>query len=249
MRIVSLCPSLTELVCELGGSSDLVGRTRFCVHPSELAGRVPALGGTKDPDVPRVVALAPDLVLMNSEENRRADHDALVGAGLACAAYLPKRPEDVPGMVRDVAGRIDRGPAGEALARGLEERAAGVRSRAVGAGRSFATLVWRRPWMAVGGDTYVHALVALTGARNVLADSHERYPTVDAAELGRRRPDVVLLPSEPFPFAERHLDELCAATGLERERFLLADGSLLTWHGSRTLAGLAYVEELLAPRT
>jgi ABC-type Fe3+-hydroxamate transport system substrate-binding protein len=102
--------------------------------------------------------------------------------------------------------------------------------------------------MAVNGDTFVHALLAQAGGVNVLADLPTRYPEVTAAQLAAADPDVVLLSSEPFPFTDAHADELAAESGLPRERFRLVDGELLSWHGSRTPAGVDYAAEVLAPR-
>jgi ABC-type Fe3+-hydroxamate transport system substrate-binding protein len=252
MRVVSLCPSLTELVFALGRGSTLVGRSKFCIHPAPEVADVPALGGTKNPHVARVVALRPDLVLLNEEENRREDAEALAAAGVPLHVSFPKDALQTAAMVRDLGRVLDAVPAAEAMASDLERRAAAVRARAAarlarGAPPArFAYLIWRRPWMAVGGDTFVSAMLAGAGGVNALADRAARYPEVTAAELAAATPDRVLLSSEPFPFAERHADELAEATGLPRARFVLVDGELLSWHGARTAEGVEYAERLLA---
>jgi len=109
----------------------------------------------------------------------------------------------------------------------------------------WAYLIWRRPWMAVSGDTFVHALLAQAGGANVFADAAARYPEITPAELAAADPDVVLLSSEPFPFTDAHADALAEETGLPRARFRLADGELLSWHGSRTPAGVDYAANVL----
>jgi iron complex transport system substrate-binding protein len=113
----------------------------------------------------------------------------------------------------------------------------------------WAYLIWRRPWMAAGGDTFVSALLEQAGGENVFArhpaDRPERYPTVTEAELAAADPSLVLLATEPFPFAERHVQELAEATNLSRERFRIVDGELLSWHGSRTVAGVDYAAAVL----
>lgn len=251
MRIVSLCPSLTELVYDLGRGDALVGRTKFCHHPADRVAAVETLGGTKNPKVDRIVALAPDLVLLNEEENRREDAEALAAAGIPLHVSFPRDAAGTAAMVRDIGAALDARAPAEAIAADIEARSARVRAAAearAAAGAPpvrWAYLIWRRPWMAVNGDTFVHALLAQAGGANVFADRAARYPEITAAELAAADPDVVLLSSEPFPFADKHADELAAETGLPRARFRLADGELLSWHGSRTPAGVDYAAEIM----
>lgn len=246
MRIVSLCPSLTELVFDLGRGADLVGRTRFCVHPEGAVDAIERVGGTKNPKLARIIELAPDLILLNEEENRREDADALAAAGLACHVSFPRDALETAIMVRSIGAALDRVEAAERIASEIERRSAEVRARA--AGRSpvtFAYLIWREPWMAVNGDTFIHALLAQAGGRNVFAERADRYPTISPGELALADPAIVMLSTEPFPFQPKHIDELSALSGLARERFCIVDGELLSWHGSRTVLGVPYAAELL----
>lgn len=243
MRVVSLCPSLTETVFRLGSGALLVGRTKFCVEPHGAVEAVERVGGTKNPKLDRIVALRPDLVLMNEEENRREDAEALRASQVPVLSTFA---QDVPGAIDSVLaiGRaIGVEAAAQALVAELRQRAAAVAARA--AQRPpvrFAYLIWRKPWMAAGRETYIDGLLTLAGGVNVLAGG-ARYPEVDAATLGQAQ--LLLLSSEPFPFSERHQEELCAELGLPRQRTRLVDGQLLSWHGARTLEGLAYAEQLL----
>ena len=169
VRIVSLCPSLTELVFDLGRGVDLVGVTRWCVHPADGVADIEKVGGTKDPDVARIVALRPDLVLLNEEENRVEDARALSAAGLECHTSRPRTAEETAAMVRSIASEIDRRTAGERIAGDIERRAAEVRRRAASLPPvRFVYLIWRRPWMSVNADTFAHASAA-TPARPGLA--------------------------------------------------------------------------------
>jgi iron complex transport system substrate-binding protein len=247
MRIVSLCPSLTELVFDLGRGGELVGRTRFCVHPDGLVDAVERVGGTKNPKVARIVELAPDLVLLNEEENRREDAEALAAAGVRCHVSFPRDAASTAEMVRDVGRALGAVDAAERIAADVERRAARVQAAAAGrAPVRYAYLIWRGPWMVAAGDTFVSALLALPGGENVFAAHAERYPAVTAADLAAADPDLVLLSSEPFPFGAKHADELAALTGLPRARFRLVDGELLSWHGSRTPAGIDYAEAVIS---
>jgi len=246
VRIVSLCPSLTELVYDLERGDELVGITSYCIHPADRVGAVEKVGGTKDPDIARIVELAPDIVLLNEEENRVEDATALVDAGLTCHTSMPRTVDATAAMVRSIATALDASKPGEAIAADIEQR----RERIEHAARSlqpvrYAYLIWRKPWMAAGIDTYVHALLSTAGGINVFGEDAGRYPEVELSKFADMKPGIVLLSSEPFPFEAKHIQELAEATGLSPERFLLVDGELLSWHGSKTPAGLDYAEESL----
>jgi ABC-type Fe3+-hydroxamate transport system substrate-binding protein len=244
VRVVSLCPSLTETVFRLGRAETLVGRTKFCVQPAGAVEAVERVGGTKNPRIARIVALAPDLVLMNEEENRREDAEALRAAGVAIRSTFARDVPTAAESVRAIGAAIGAADAGERLAAAIEARAAEVAARAAARRRvRFAYLIWRAPWMLAGPGTYVDALLTLAGGAN-LATGATRYPEADAATLaGAER---LLLSSEPFPFAARHVDELAVATGLPAAHIVLVDGEALSWHGARTLEGLAYADALLS---
>lgn len=246
MRIVSLCPSLTELVFDLGRGADLVGVTKFCVHPADGVARIEKVGGTKNPKVDRIVALAPDLVLLNEEENRVEDAEALRADGLRCHVSFPRTVGETAGMVRSIGAAIGSPAEAERIADEIETSA--ERARTAARGRPpvrFACLIWRKPWMAAASDTFIDALLGLTGGVNVFEGRPERYPEVTAEELAAADPDAVLLTSEPFPFRAEHAEELAGATGLPRERFVFVDGEMLSWHGSRTPRGIDYAASVM----
>lgn len=246
MRIVSLCPSLTELVFDLGRGEELVGVTQFCVHPAEGVKGIEQVGGTKTPDVQRIVTLEPDVVLLNAEENRREDAEALVAAGVECHVSMPRDTRETAAMVRSIGARLVRGEAAEKIARDIEERTERVVRGSRGRERvTFAYLVWRKPWMSVNGDTFASALLTQAGGRNVFAAKSERYPEIPLDELKAAAPRVVFLCTEPFPFQRKHVEELAKATGFAPERFVVADGEYLSWHGSRTPDGIDYAAGLI----
>lgn len=247
LRLVSLCPSLTELLYDLGAGRDVVGRTKFCVHPRGWVEGIESVGGTKNPKIERILALAPDLVLMNEEENRREDADALRAAGIAVLSSMPRTVEETAEMVRTIADAVGRGDEGARIASDIHHRAAHVRRHsALQPAVSYAYLIWREPWMTVNGDTFVSAMLGLAGGRNVFATADSRYPEVSLEAIGAAAPDVVLLSSEPFPFRDKHVREVVEGTGIAEEAVVHADGELLSWHGSRTPAGIDYADALLA---
>ena len=227
-RIVSLVPSQTELLADLGLDRETVGLTRFCVHPEGWKARKAIVGGTKTVDVARVRALAPDLVIANREENVREQVEAI-------AAFAPVAVTDVAdvggalAMIRDVGALTARWPAADALA---AEIAAGfgALARAAPAPVRALYLIWRDPWMSVGGDTFVSDVMARAGWANACAD-RARYPALTAAEMAGLDPALVLLSSEPFPFRERHVAELRAVLPAADVR--LVDGEVFSWYGSR----------------
>jgi ABC-type Fe3+-hydroxamate transport system substrate-binding protein len=246
MRIVSLCPSLTELVFDLGLGDELVGRTKFCIHPADRVGAIEKVGGTKNPKIDRIIELAPDIVLLNEEENRREDADALHTAGIRCHTSLPRTALETADMVRSIASALNAVPNGERIARDIETRHERVTRAAVGRPSvRYAYLIWRDPWMTLNADTFVSALLGDAGGENVFAAQADRYPTIGPTDLRSADPDTVLLSTEPFPFKPSHADELAHLTGIARERFRIVDGELLSWHGSRTPAGIDYAEEVV----
>lgn len=250
MRLISLCPSLTELLFDLGAGDALVGRTRFCVHPAGQVEAVEKVGGTKNPRLGRIIELAPDLVLMNEEENRAEDAAALRSAGLRVHASMPRDAAETAAMVRSIGVALGRSREAEPIAADIERRADRVRRAAAQHPPvRYACLIWREPLMSVSDDTFIAGLLALAGGRNVFGASAERYPVITPEGLRETDPLVVLLPDEPFPFGEAHAAELAALTGLPRDRFRLVDGTLLSWHGSRTPRGIDYAEQVIRDGT
>lgn len=246
MRIVSLCPSLTELVFDLGRGDSLVGRTKFCVHPADRVEVVEKVGGTKNPKVERIIELAPDLVLMNEEENRLEDAEMLRAAGIACHTSMPRNALETAAMVRSIAAALGAEGEGERLAREIEEAREATRAAAADAEPvRYAYLIWRAPYMTVSDDTFVAGLLADAGGVNAFGSAGTRYPEITPEELRDADPDMVMLSSEPFPFAAKHAAELAELTGIPESRFELVDGELLSWHGSRTVHGMRYAGSVL----
>jgi ABC-type Fe3+-hydroxamate transport system substrate-binding protein len=246
MRIVSLCPSLTELVFDLGIGDSLVGVTKFCVHPADGVRDIEKVGGTKTPKVGRIAELGPDLVLLNEEENRVEDAEALQAAGLACHTSFPKTAIETAAMVRSIGEAVGRAEAAERIARSIEEAAR--RARAASAGMRpvrYAYLIWQEPFMSVSGDTFISDLLGLAGGENAFVARPKRYPVVEAEDLAAAGLDAVLLSTEPFPFQAKHIPEVSRATGLAPEVFHIVDGEMLSWHGSRTPAGIEYAAEVI----
>ena len=218
MRVVSLVPSVTETLLAWG--LEPVGVTRFCEQPG-----LRAVGGTKDPDIGAIVALAPDLVVVNDEENRREDAAALSAAGLTLHSMSPRALADVGPAVGALAEAVGRDAPDTALAQARPTRGSAI------------AFVWRRPWMTQRSDTYGASVLEHLGWTNPFAAADTRYPETDLDAVVALAPDLVVLPSEPYPFRSRHREEVAAA--LPAARVELVDGRDLFWWGTRTPAAVA----------
>jgi len=240
--IVSLVPSLTELLFALGAGDAVVGVTRYCTHPPAETARLPRLGGTKNPDLDAIVALRPGLVLMNAEENRREDFEALDARGLPIYVTEPKTVDDGIALNARLAEIVGRGAAGTALVQAQRDILAAVRTpERTGRPVRYFCPIWKRPWMGFNADTYAHDVLRCAGGMNVLADRPERYPTVDLAGLAPAVPDVVLLPDEPYVFTAADIPALAPlgnAPALACDRVHLVDGKALSWYGPRIADGV-----------
>jgi ABC-type Fe3+-hydroxamate transport system substrate-binding protein len=216
--VVSLVPSATETLRAWG--VEPLACTRFCEQPD-----LRHVGGTKDPDVAAIVELAPDLVVVNDEENRREDADALAAAGLALHACSPRSVAEVAPALAELATAVDVAPPARLLGGPVPSlRPLGV--------RAFVP-IWRRPWMSIAGDTFGSSVLEAIGVASACADAPVRYPEVDLADVAGREVDVVLAPSEPYSFRPAHLAELASVAPV-----VAVDGQDLFWWGSRTPAAL-----------
>jgi Periplasmic binding protein len=246
-RIVSLVPSITELLCDLGLSEQLVGRTGFCIHPWETVRTIPKVGGTKDVLMDRVRELEPTHVVVNVDENLKEDAETLAEFVPNVVVTHPLEPRDNLDLYRQMGREFDRGAEAEELC-GRFEEAYSRAEAAAGPERSVLYLIWRDPWMTVAPDTYIARTLALSNWRTQPSVLQEpvgdkgqgvRYPEVALADFGGV--DRVLLSSEPFHFKGRHVAEVEALVpGAEVS---LIDGEMTSWYGSRAIAGLDYLAE------
>jgi ABC-type Fe3+-hydroxamate transport system substrate-binding protein len=250
-RIVSLVPSVTETLFALGLGERVVGVTDWCIHPEDALARLPRVGGTKNPDVARVVSLSPDLVLANLEENREIDVRRLRERGLRVWVDYPRT---VAAAVAQIAWIADLGatPRSRREVLGpIEESLARARARS-GPVRSVFVAVWKRPWMTLSRDTYASDLLATAGLANVYADAADRYPRIDLAEVARRDPEWVLLPDEPYRFTAADVGELAAGALADTRaaragRIVVFDGTLAFWHGPRIALAIDRLLALAMP--
>ena len=244
-RIVSLVPSLTEALFAFGVGSRVVGRTRYCTQPPGAVGRVSKVGGTKRVDVGKVLGLEPDMVIAVREENTREDVERIEEAGVPVFVGAPESVEEAVEMLRELAVRVGA-PETEAVLGPIERVHGRLCEVRPGRTRRVFVPIWKRPYMSVGSDTYVHDVLKTCGGENVCGGS-TRYPIVDLQEIEDSKPEVLLLPDEPYPFSAEDLAEFHALDipAAREDRIHLVDGKLLTWYGPRMASSLVQLSALL----
>jgi ABC-type Fe3+-hydroxamate transport system substrate-binding protein len=245
-RIVSLVPSVTELICSLGGENRLVGITKYCTEPAPAVRRIVKVGGTKNPDCEQIAALHPDIVLVNTEENRREDFDRLVSLGIAVFVTFPSDVGGAAASIRRLGAILGFEGKAMRLADRIEEKLRQLEEPA--RRKRFFCPIWRNPWMSFNRDTFAHDLLFRAGGQNVCRDEESRYPTVELSTIAERSPEIVLLPDEPYRFCEKHRASLGALSDTPAWRagqVHFVDGKALSWYGPRTPAALDYFAALL----
>ncbi len=233
-----MVPSQTELLFDLGLRTEVVGITKFCVHPTEWFQTKPRVGGTKSIHINKVAALHPDLIIANKEENTKEQISALENIAPVWISDI-RTMRDALRMIACI-GEIT----------GTDSKARAIIAQLntdLGQLPSFhnmrtAYLIWKDPYMSVGRDTFIHDTMQMAGMHNVFGDE-ERYPLITIESLLLKQPELVLLSSEPYPFRQPHINELNAR--LPGARILLVDGEIFSWYGSRMLHLLPYLKGLV----
>jgi len=242
VRVVSLCPSITESLVALDAANALVGVTRYCIHPREALAGIPRMGGTKNPDLAAIRAAKPDLVFCNSEENREEDISVL-RRDFAVDVSHPRTVEEIPGLLRHFGTLTGKEREAEEISLKVEQALERVDSEAR---FRFVYLIWKDPWMTVGPRTYIADLLRHAGGVLSLEEKNGEgpdYPATDESAIVACAPDVLILPDEPYRFRERD-----AAFWRERlpasSRVVLVPGDDFCWHGVRTMRGIAAARRL-----
>lgn len=253
-RIVSLVPSVTETLFEFGAGNRVVGITDYCIEPRGSGETKTKIGGTKNPRVDQILALEPDLVIANVEENRKPDIAALEAHGVSVFAMFPRTVRGAIDELRNLA-RLICAKNADAVIGPIHAAFIRQQSRQLKRRPRVFCAIWRDPWMTVNRETFISDLIETCGGKNIFRDrvrlyplaadlgraparevgnGHDtRYPRVSLEEVALLKPEVILLPDEPYRFDERDADELRAVPGLGDASIHLVDGTLVTWHGVR----------------
>lgn len=252
-RIVSLVPSITELLCDLGLASRIVGRTGFCIHPQQAVASIPKVGGTKDVNIEKIRRLAPTHLVVNIDENEKPTVDTLSSFIPNVIVTHPVSPLDNPPLFRLMGGVFDCEHEAETLCTqfdaGLQRLQQqlqlnhALQQRGAVQPHRVLYCIWQDPWMTVSCDTYIARMLELIGWQHWISDSPARYPVFQWNEALLANIDEVILSSEPYRFTDQHVDALERQIG---KPVRLVDGEMLSWYGSRSIQGLAYLGGLAA---
>ena len=239
-RIVSLVPSQTELLFDLGLDEEVVGITKFCIHPIEKFAAKAKIGGTKKLLIEKIRDLKPDLIIGNKEENSKADIDLLQQEFPVWMSDIFNL-EDAVRTITDIATLVDRQPEAAYLNHLISAGFRDLQTLALEKriDKTVAYVIWKEPYMLAGRDTFIDDILQKIGLRNVVAQS--RYPQLDISQLIILNPQLVFLSSEPYPFKEKHIAEIQLA--LPHAKVMLVDGEMFSWYGSRLMKAVQYFFE------
>lgn len=237
-RIVSLVPSQTELLCDLGLDIEIVGITRFCIHPAHWRFQKTIVGGTKKFRFEVIDRLQPDLIIGNKEENDKESIEVLAERYPIWVSDIVTL-SDAYAMIRSVGDMTNRADKATQIIHSIEEAFRSLKKRPA---KKVLYLIWKNPWMGVGAKTFIHSMLETMGFQNVLLHK-PRYPELSNEEMIALAPEVILLSSEPYPFKEKHQEELQALFPMSK--IMLVDGEMFSWYGSRLIQAPAYFNRLV----
>jgi ABC-type Fe3+-hydroxamate transport system substrate-binding protein len=237
-RIISIVPSQTELLFDLGLNEQIVGVTKFCIHPAGKVKHIAKIGGTKQLNIPAIHNLQPDLIIANKEENEQSQVEELTKHYPVWISDIHNLPTalDMIAKVGEITGREERA---NEIVKDISQQFLSLQPAQPKIKVMY--LIWRKPYMAAGNNTFINSMLQLCGFENVLGA--KRYPELSNDELIAAKPDVVLLSSEPYPFGQKHIDEFKLM--LPDAKIELVDGELFSWYGSRLMQSPVYFNKLI----
>jgi ABC-type Fe3+-hydroxamate transport system substrate-binding protein len=247
-HIISLVPSQTELLYDLGLDKEVIGITKFCIHPKEWFQNKTRIGGTKTANIKKIKSLSPDLIIANKEENVKEQVEALSEVAPVYVSDITTL-QDALDMIEHVGKLVGKEKRASEIAKNIRIKfkfldafiSTNPQSKFLNQ-LNTAYLIWKDPYMAAGGDTFIHDMLTRCGFNNILSDK-QRYPVVSVSDLSSLNCQLLLLSSEPYPFKQKHINELQQQLG--GTKILLVDGEMFSWYGSRLLHSGAYFQTLL----
>ncbi len=249
-RIVSLIPSITEILFAIGAGDRVVGCTIYCTQPPEGVATKTRVGGEKNPKLELIRDLGADLVIANVEENVREHVETLRAWGIPVHVTYPRTVADGIRLVGELGELLEAGAPARDLEAALRGRYDEVRAAAAGRrSRRVFCPIWRKPYMTINADTYIHDMLAVSGGINVFGGAVKRYPEVTLDEVAATGAEVILLPDEPYRFRQVHQADFSPypdLPALRDGRMHLVDGKLLSWYGPRIAEALRVLPPLLA---
>jgi len=232
MRIISTVPSITELLYDLNLEDEVVGITKFCVHPNHWYRNKTRIGGTKTLNIQKIIELKPDIIIANKEENVKEQIEELSKHTKTIVTNI-KTVEDNYKLIDIVSKNTNRSEEGKVLCEKYDKALYKIAQHKVN--YKAAYLIWENPIMTVGHDTYIHSVLNLCGIENV-AKENTRYPTISIDELQEFKLDMILLSTEPFPYKEKHIQ--IYKKQFPHTKIMIVDGELFSWYGTRMINSL-----------
>ncbi|MEN9599397.1 MAG: hypothetical protein RL596_1716 [Bacteroidota bacterium] len=244
VRIVSLVPSITELLFDLGLEEEVVGITKFCVHPIQWFRTKQRIGGTKNVHVDNVQSLSPTLVIASKEENIKEQVDAIASFSEVILTDV-KHLDDAIEMIAVIGVKTNRLKAAEDIIEKIKANFSTLLPNPYTFQLKPACyLIWRNPYMTIGNDTFIHDMLLKCGYSNVFAEQ-TRYPTITLNDIKKANPHFIFLSSEPYPYKQKHIDELQAK--IPTAKIVLVDGEYFSWYGSRLIHAPIYFQQQVKP--
>ncbi len=237
-RIISLVPSQTELLFDLDLNTEVIGITKFCVHPKEWFNTKTRIGGTKQLKMDVIHKLQPDLIIANKEENVKEQIEEL-------EKHFPVWVSDINNlndayeMIEQIGLITNKQPPAKEIINSIKSNFSKIKNHKSKIKTGY--LIWNDPYMTIGGDTFIHSMLDAAGFNNIFADK-KRYPEISIEQLQNFKCELLLLSSEPFPFKQKHIDEL--KSYLPNTKIMLVDGELFSWYGSRLIKAPQYFNNL-----
>lgn len=244
-RIVSLVPSQTELLYDLGLDEEVVGQTLFCIHPENMHQTKPRIGGTKKINFDNIDALKPDLIIGNKEENDKEQVELLMQKYPVWMSDIVTF-NDALNMINNVGELVGKKAEANLISSTISNSFDGfnLESSPAEVPKRVLYLIWRKPFMAAGSGTFINEMINRIGLNNALANNDSRYPELTNERIEAINPDYIFLSSEPYPFTEKHIIELQSIC--PSSKIILVDGELFSWYGTRLLHSVAYFKKLLS---
>ncbi|MEP6468110.1 MAG: helical backbone metal receptor [Parafilimonas sp.] len=239
-RIISLVPSQTELLYNLGLDEEVIGITKFCVHPSKWFKTKTRIGGTKTINIEKIISLKPDLVIANKEENVKEQIEALQQFTTVYISDI-KNLDDALNMIFEIGELINKKFEAQHLIQKIKQGFSDLQNLNA-TQLPAAYFIWRNPYMVAGGYTFIHDMMQRCGFNNIFKNEF-RYPEISVEQLQKLNCKIVLLSSEPFPFKQKHINELQPL--LPHTKIILVDGEMFSWYGSRLLLAVEYFKKLM----
>ncbi len=245
-KILSLVPSLTELMFDLGLENSLVGRTAFCVHPKNRIKSIPSIGGTKQVNWEKVEAAAPTHALVNIDETPKELAEALSGKGIIPIVTHPIAPQDNLELFRFFGRLFDREDQAEKLCQSFDSAWEELKTiQADLPDRKVLYLIWKDPFMTVSQDTYISQMLNLINWHSLGHDENRRYPEVPSTSDSIEKADLILFATEPFPFKDENLKEFSQEHPEIKAELKIVDGEVFSWYGSRSIQSLRLLKQMV----